>query len=174
MNTTVAQTIAQLDHAKWELEQTTIVAPGDGYVTLVTLAVGDRALSARSVMSFILTDEVTIVGLFAPNGFDTIKPGAAVQLVFDNDPGRIHNAKIVNIPEGIGQGQAGVSGVLARVGSIGGAKAYPAIISIPEDIARSKLRLGVPGTATVFAENAGAIGLLMSILVWIGSYAAYL
>jgi multidrug resistance efflux pump len=33
VNTTVAQTEAQLDHAKWELDQTTIVAPGDGYVT---------------------------------------------------------------------------------------------------------------------------------------------
>ncbi len=173
VNTAVAQTTAQLDHAKSELEQTTIVAPADGYVTLVTLAVGDRALPARSVMSFIVADEVTIVGLFAPNGFDTIKPGAAVKLVFENDPGRIHTAS-ASIPEGVGQGQVAVSGVLARVGSIDGAKAYPAAISIPSDIQSSKLRLGVPGTATVFSENAGVIGLLMSILVWISSYAAYL
>jgi hypothetical protein len=32
----------------------------------------------------------------------------------------------------------------------------------------------MPGTATVFAHNAGPIGLLMSILVWISSYTAYL
>jgi multidrug resistance efflux pump len=174
VNTTVAQIKAQLDHAKWELEQTTIVAPGDGYVTLVTLAIGDRTTPARSVMSFIISSEIMIVGMFPPNGFNTIKPGAAVKLVFDNDPGRIHQARIESIPEGIGQGQAAVSGVLAKVGSIGGAKAYPALISIPAEIDRTKLRLGVPGTATVFAENAGVIGLLMSILVWINSYAAYL
>jgi multidrug resistance efflux pump len=174
VNTAVAQITAQLDHAKWELEQTVIAAPGDGYVTLVTLAVGDRTTPARSVMSFIVSSEIMIVGMFSPNGFDTIRPGAAVKLVFDNDPGRIHQARIGSIPEGIGQGQAAVSGVLAKVGSIGGAKAYPALISIPEGIDRTKLRLGVPGTATVFAENAGVIGLLMSILVWINSYAAYL
>jgi multidrug resistance efflux pump len=174
VNTTVAQITAQLDHAKWELEQTTIVAPGDGYVTLVTLAVGDRTTPARSVMSFIVSSEIMIIGMFSPNGFDTIKPGAMVKLVFENDPGRIHQARIETIPEGIGQGQAGVSGVLAKVGSIGGAKAYPALISIPAEIDRSKLRLGVPGSATVFAENAGVIGLLMSILVWISSYVAYL
>ena len=86
---------------------------------------------ARSVMSFIVTDEITIVGMFAPNGFQTIKPGRTVKLVFDNDPGRIYQASIVTIPEGIGQGQVAVSGVLAAAGSIGGAKAYPAIISIP-------------------------------------------
>jgi multidrug resistance efflux pump len=120
----------------------------------MALTVGDRALQARSVMSFIVTDEVTIVGMFSPNGFQTIKPGAQVKLVFDNDPGRIYAARIVTVPEGIGQGQVAVSGVLARAGSIGGAKAYLAVISIPSDVERGKVRLGMPGSATVFADNA--------------------
>jgi multidrug resistance efflux pump len=174
VNTTVAQTEAQLDHAKWELDQTTIVAPHNGYATLIALTVGDRANPTRSVMSFIATDEITIVGMFSPNGFQTIKPGAQVKLVFDNDPGRIHLASIVTIPEGIGQGQVAISGMLAKAGAVGGAKAYPAIISIPKDIERDKLRLGVPGSATVFSDKAGPIGMLMSILVWISSYTAYL
>ncbi|WP_213288797.1 HlyD family secretion protein [Bradyrhizobium sp. sGM-13] len=174
VNTTVAQIRAQLDHAKWELEQTTISAPGDGYVTVMALSVGDRATQHKAVMSFIIADDITLVGMFSPNGFQTIKPGARVKLVFDNDPGRIHEAAITSIPEGVGQGQIAVSGTLAKVGSIGGAKAYPAVISIPKDINRSQLRLGMPGTATVFAENAGVIGLIMSILVWVSSFAAYL
>jgi multidrug resistance efflux pump len=174
VNTTVAQITAQLDHARWELDQTTLLAPGDGYVSTVVLTVGDRALQARSVMSFIVKDEISIVGMFAPNGFQTIKPGVRVKLIFDNDPGRIHEAEIVTIPEGIGQGQVAVSGVLARAGSVGGAKAYPAVISIPDSLDRHRLRVGIPGTATAFADNAGVIGLLMSILVWISSYTAYL
>lgn len=32
----------------------------------------------------------------------------------------------------------------------------------------------MPGTATVFSDRAGVIGLLMSIIVWINSYVAYL
>jgi multidrug resistance efflux pump len=174
VNTTVAQTEAQLDQAKWELDQTTIFAPHDGYATLIALNVGDRAAPTRSVMSFIASDDIIIVGMFSPNGFQTIKPGAHVKLVFDNDPGRIHEASIVTIPEGIGQGQVAVSGMLAKAGSIGGAKAYPAIISIPKGIERDKLRLGMPGSATVFSDKAGPIGMLMSILVWISSYTAYL
>ncbi|MFH1344404.1 MAG: biotin/lipoyl-binding protein [Pseudomonadota bacterium] len=174
VNTTVAQIQAQLDQAKWELEQTVVRAPGDGHVTVMALSIGDRATQARAVMSFIVADEVTIVGMFQPNGFRTIKPGAAVSLVFGNDPGRIHEATITGIPQGVGQGQIAVSGTLARVGSIGGAKTYPAVISIPKDIDRSHLKLGMPGSATVFAEDAGVIGLIMSILVWVSSYAAYL
>lgn len=173
-NTTVAQTQAQLENAKWELEQTTIRAPGEGVVTVMALSAGDRATQGRAVMSFIITDEIRIVGMFSPNGFKTIKPGARVKLVFDNDPGRIHDATITGIPEGVGQGEIAVSGTLAKVGSIGGVKTYPAVISIPKDIDRNQLRLGMPGTATVFAENAGVIGLIMSILVWVSSYTAYL
>jgi hypothetical protein len=53
------------------------------------------------------------------------------------------------------------------VGSIVGTMACPATISVPKAIDRSQLKLGVPGTATVFADNGGVIGLLVSILVWI-------
>lgn len=174
VNTTVAQIQAQLDNAKWELAQTTIRAAGDGVVTAMALSVGDRAMPARSVMSFIVTSDIVVIGMFSPNGFRTIKPGARVKLVFDDDPGRIHEATVTAIPQGVGQGQIAVSGTLARVGSIGGAKVYPAVISIPKTIGSSQLRLGMPGNATVFSDNAGVIGVLMSILVWIGSYTAYL
>ena len=174
INTTVAQIGAQLENAKWELEQTTVRAPGDGVVTAMALAVGDRALQTRSALSFIVTEDVILIGMFSPNGFETIKPDAAVKIVFDNHPGRIFHANVVDIPRGVGEGQVAVSGTLARVGAIGGAKVYPAVISIPDGIDKAQLRVGMPGTATVFAENAGVIGLLMSIIVWISSYAAYL
>jgi multidrug resistance efflux pump len=140
----------------------------------MALAVGDRALQARSAMSFIITDDITIVGMFSPNGFETIKPDAPVKLVFHNRPGHIYHARIVDIPSGVGQGQVAVSGMLARAGSIGGAATYPAEISIPDDIDQAGMRLGMSGTATVFASKAGVIGILMSILVWISSYTAYL
>ena len=94
--------------------------------------------------------------------------------MFDDRPGRIYHAKIVEIPHGVGQGQVAVSGMLARSGSVSGAGTYPAQISIPEGLDKTQLRLGMPGTAAVFGDNAGVIGFLRSILVWIGSYTAYL
>jgi multidrug resistance efflux pump len=174
VNTTVAQIQAQLENASWELSQTAVRAPADGYVTLVTLSVGDRALQARSAMSFIVEKEITLVGMFSQNGFQTIKEGTAVEIVFDNVPGRIYHAKITAIPRGIGQGQVAVSGTLARTNALGGATAFPAVISIPDGMGRDTLRLGMSGSATAFAGNAGVIGLLASILVWISSYTAYL
>ena len=174
VNTTVAQFQAQLDNAKWELSQTAVRAPADGYVTVVALTVGDRALQMHSAMSFIVEKEITLVGMFSQNGFQTIKEGTAVDIVFDNAPGRIYHARITAIPKGIGQGQVAVSGTLARTNALGGATVFPAEISIPDEMSRESLRLGMSGSATAFADNAGVIGLLASILVWISSYTAYL
>jgi multidrug resistance efflux pump len=174
VNTTVAQIEAQLQNANWELLQTTIRAPANGYVTLIVLAVGDRALQAQGAMSFIVEDAITMVALFSQNGFQTVKEGAAVDIVFDNIPGRIYHARVIAIPKGIGQGEVAVSGTLAKTSAIGGATTFPAIISIPDDMGRDSLQLGMSGTATAFSPKAGVIGLLASILVWIRSYTAYL
>jgi len=80
------------------LSQTTIRAPADGYVTVLALSVGDRALQARSAMSFIVENEIVLVGMFSQNGFQAIKEGAMVDIVFDNAPGRIYHARITAIP----------------------------------------------------------------------------
>jgi multidrug resistance efflux pump len=173
-NPAVAQIKAQLDNARWELEQTTVRAPSNGYVTAMALSVGDRAAPTRSVMSFIVADELVIVGMFPPNGFQTIKPGTEVALVFGFRPGETYRAKIADIPLGVGQGQIDVSGTLARAGSIQGVKEFPAVISMPDNFDRNQLRIGMPGTARAFAENAGVIGTVGRILVWVSSYTAYL
>ena len=174
VNTSVAQIQAQLENAEWELSQTSIRAPADGYVTVVALTVGDRALQFHSAMSFIVEKEIIIVGMFSQNGFQTVKVGAPVDIVFDNAPGRIYHAKITVIPKGVGQGQVAVSGTLARTNALGGATAFPAQLSIPDEMGRDSLRLGMSGNATAFSEKAGVIGLLASILVWISAYTAYL
>jgi multidrug resistance efflux pump len=62
VNTTVAQLQAQLDKANWELSQTDVRAPANGYVTVVALTIGDRALQARSAMSFFVEG---VIGLLA-------------------------------------------------------------------------------------------------------------
>jgi multidrug resistance efflux pump len=112
--------------------------------------------------------------MFSQNGLQTIKIGTPVDIVFDNAPGRIYHARIAGIPKGIGQGQIAVSGTLARTTALGGTSAFPAEISVPDEMSRDSLRLGMSGSATAFADNAGVIGLLASILVWVSAYTAYL
>lgn len=173
-NTTVAQLKAQLDNARWELEQTVVRAAGEGYVSTMALAVGARAVPMRSALSFILADELTLTGVFEQTGFVSIKPGAAVHMVFMNRPGKVYQSTIADIVRGIGQGQIAVSGTLARAESIGTSTTFPVTIKIPANMDEEMLRLGMVGTATVVSDKAGPIGTLASILLWVKAYAAYL
>jgi multidrug resistance efflux pump len=173
-NTTVAQLNAQLETAQWELEQTTVRAAGDGYVSALTLAVGARAVPLRGTLSFILANEITIIGVFDQNGFKNIKPGASVKLVFASRPGKVYYSEITDVLRGIGQGQVAVSGTLARAETVGTSTTYPAEINLPKGIDPEMLRLGMVGTATVISDKAGPIGLLATILLWVKAYAAYL
>jgi hypothetical protein len=80
----------------------------------------------------------------------------------------------LDIARGIGQGQLAVSGTLARVGSGGITTEFPARLDIPQNIDRDLVRPGMSGSATVFSPNAGVIGTIASILLWVNAYLAYL
>ena len=163
----------QLEHATQDLEHTTIRAPGNGSVPAMALTVGDRVLQGRPVMSFVVVDDIIILGVLSASESQTILPGALVKLVFDDHPGHIHHATVVEITEGAGAGKAASSSVLTKLPA-GGGKVYSAVISLPADIDRERLRPGMPGSAWVLADGAGLSGLITSILVWVSSYMAYL
>jgi hypothetical protein len=61
-----------------------------------------------------------------------------------------------------------------RAETVGTSKNYPASIDLPKGIDPDMLRLGLVGTATVISDNAGPIGLLATMLLWVKAYAAYL
>jgi multidrug resistance efflux pump len=63
-NTTVAQLSlrARLGNAEWELAQTSVQAPTDGYVTLSALTVGHWVTLFRMVMSFLVADDIVTRG----------------------------------------------------------------------------------------------------------------
>jgi multidrug resistance efflux pump len=65
VNTDVARLQAQLAPAQWDLDQTIVHAPTDGYVTNLALRKGARATNQAPVMAFIDTTD-TIIGVEIP------------------------------------------------------------------------------------------------------------
>lgn len=82
---------AQLDAAKYDLDQATVRAPADGYVTVLALNKGDRVTPLKSVMSFVSSADLQIIGVFSQNGLKAIQPGARAQFSLASDPGRIYD-----------------------------------------------------------------------------------
>ncbi len=170
----VDQLRARLDKAQYDVDQTTIRAPADGYVGTLTLNKGDRATPSKSVMSFILADATRLIGIFSQNGFQTIKPGARVQFALSNNPGHLYNSLVAEIVTGVGEGQIASSGTLARVTSLPMTMEYPALIERPKDIEPSALRPGMSGTATVYAPNSAPLDTIGWLLLYGRALALYL
>jgi RND family efflux transporter MFP subunit len=170
----VDQLRAQLDKAKYDLDQTTVRAPSDGYVSSLTLNKGDRVTSSKSVMSFIVSDAIQLVGVFSQNGLQTIKPGAQVQFALSNNPGHLYTSTIGDIVSGIGEGQIASSGTLARITSHPFTAEFPALINRPNDIDSSALRPGISGTATVYAPNSAPLDLIGWLLLFGRALVLYL
>jgi RND family efflux transporter MFP subunit len=170
----VDQLRAQMDKAQYDLDQTTIRAPADGYVSTLTLNKGDRATPSKAVMSFVLADATRLVGIFSQNGFQTIKLGARVQFALSNNPGHLYGSTIEEIAAGVGEGQIASSGTLARVTSLPMTTEYAVVISRPTDIDDSALRPGMSGTATAYAPNSAPLDTIGWLLLYGRALTLYL
>jgi multidrug resistance efflux pump len=174
VNATVAQLTAELDNARWELDQTTVRAAADGFVTVMALTPGDRATPSKSVLSLIVLEDIQIVGIFSQVGFQAIKPGAMVQFAFADQPLRMYTSTIAGVIRGVGEGQIAASGTLARLTSAPITLEYPVQIALPKGLDPASLRLGMSGTATVFAPNSTPFDIFGTVLLWARALAMYL
>jgi len=112
----VDQLKAQMQGAQWNLDQTVVHAPADGYVTNLALRKGARAASPPSspAMAFIDTSE-TIIGVeIAQIGARYVQPGQPIEVTFKFAPGTIYTGKVESVLQAIATGQTQTSGSASR------------------------------------------------------------
>jgi len=150
----VDQLKAQLDSAKWNLDKTTVRAPGDGYVTNVALRKGARVanLPLTPVMAFIDTSD-TIVGVEIPqNDARYIRPGQPVEITFKFMPGKVYGGKVESVLQAIATGQVQTSGTAATPKTIQAAPFVARVVLDDAAFARS-LPAGSVGEAAIYTDR---------------------
>ncbi len=106
----IAQTQTQLDTANYELDQTTVVAPSDGYVVNLQLREGMMVGAVSGpVLSFVLNNsndnQGVLVATFKQKNFLLIKEGQYVEVALNNYPGEIFTGRVLNTIDVSGAGQ---------------------------------------------------------------------
>jgi multidrug resistance efflux pump len=108
----LAQAKSQVEGAKWNVDQTTVYAPDDGYVTQLQLQPGAMA-SLTPVMVFVSSaDRSLVVATVMQNYLNTFKVGAEAEVALPALPGRILRAKVTSIELATGAGQLDPEGRL--------------------------------------------------------------
>ncbi len=106
------QLTAELSRAEYDLEQTIVRAPGDGYVVGLSLRPGQRVVNMplRGWMSFVNLDQNKVVIGINQNTARHVKIGQTAEVTFKILPGKIFNANVERIAPITPQGQLAPSG----------------------------------------------------------------
>jgi multidrug resistance efflux pump len=173
---TVAQIRAQLESAKWDLDQTTTRSPCECLVVNLQLRPGAyvAALPVAPVMTLVEA-QGGIVALYQQNELHQVEPGNEVEIALYTYPGRVIKGKVDSIIWTTGAGQLQASGNLPMTGVVGAPPQRFVVKFIVAD--RDKelfLAGGAAGDAAIYTEHAAFLHILRKVILRVGSYTNYL
>ena len=168
-------TRAQLDTAKWDLTQTTVLAPGNGTMVNVMLRPGFfvAGMPFNEVMTFV-DNEYQIFALFGQNELHQVEPGNEAEITLDTYPGRVIKAHVDSIIWAQGQGQLDASGDLPRTTFVAPPGRFPVKLVVGEADQKLFLAAGARGSAAIYTEHLSLIHIIRKVLLRVASYLDYI
>lgn len=167
---------SDLANAQWNLDQTSVYAPADGYAINVQLRPGSfvTAFPVAPAMSFV-EETYQVIGLFQQNELTVVAPGDEVEIALNMYPGRIIKAKVDSIVWAQGQGQVAQSGVLPQTGTF---PMVPGRFPVKFDVAPQDralfLAAGAAGDGAIYTDHLAAIHVVRKVILRVGSITNYL
>jgi len=162
----VDQLKAQLESAKWNLDKTTVRAPGEGYVTNLALRKGARVanLPLAPVMAFIDTSDIIIGVAIAQIDARYIEPGQPAEVTFKFMPGKVYRGKVESVLQAIATGQVQTSGLAVTPK---GDTSPPFVVRIRLDDAEIAQRLpaGSTGDAAIYTDHVKVAHIIRKVLL---------
>jgi len=172
VNPEVREVQAQLDKARWDLEQTVVRAPTDGYVPQVTLRPGQIVvpLPLRPVMVFVASERPTLVATFAQKAISDIKPGMDAEATFEAYPGKSFKVKVRRVFTIVPEGEILASGQLLEPTDKHDEGRIPVSFEYGEDIAALNLPAGTQASVAVYTDRVHALSIVRKIILRMKSW----
>ena len=158
---------AQLTEAKYNLEQTVIRAPSNGYVTQVLIRPGTyaAALPLRPVMVFIPEQKRQIVAQFRQNSLLRLKPGDDAEVVFNALPGQVFHGKLTSILPVVPGGSYQAQGVLQSLTVVPGTDGVLGTIELDPNDDIDALPDGIYAQVAVYSDHFRHVSVMRKVLL---------
>ena len=172
----VAAIRAQLSVAEFNLEETVVRAPTDGYVTQVALRPGMMAVSLplRPVMVFIHKEERFYYAAFRQNSLQRLKPGYEAEFLFKGLPGKVFKGEVVEVLPAIAEGQAQSTGALVGTEFFSRPGRAVAKIKILDDMSGYEVPDGSSAEVAVYSDHFTHVAVMRKILLRMKSWQSFL
>jgi multidrug resistance efflux pump len=169
VNTTVAAIQAELDQARYYLDNTLMVAPEDGYIMNMQVRPGMVAGDVRfgAIASFICDADRYLLANYFQENLKYVKPGQPVEIALDLYPGQIWPGKVAAIWQGSGAGQMLPSGTLPSFNYVpADAPQGQFVVAITlDDPDQLKFPIGTQGRAAIYTNPNSAFIVLRKIAI---------
>ncbi len=169
VNTTVATVQAELDQARFYLENTLMVAPEDGYLINLQARPGMVAGDVRfgAIASFVCDADRYLLATFFQENLKYVKPGNEVEAAIDLYPGQIFTGKVLAIWQGSGAGQMLPSGVVPNFQAVPTDRPQGqfAVAIKLDDPDQSKFPIGTQGRAAIYVKPVSLFVPLRKIMI---------
>ncbi|NDO80865.1 hypothetical protein CJP72_08825 [Citrobacter sp. NCU1] len=172
----VASLKAQVAEARYDLEQTTVRAPSDGYATQVLIRPGTyaAALPLRPVMVFIPAQQKLIVASFRQNALLRLKSGDMAEVVFNALPGQVFQARLKSVIPVTPDGGYQASGTLQTLSTTAGSNEVLATLELDPAVELSQLPDGIGAQVAVYSDRFTHVAVMRKILLRMTSWTHYL
>jgi multidrug resistance efflux pump len=176
-NYRILQAQANLEHAKHDLEKTTVHAPNKGLVTGVQLEKGKFAAAGSPQMTFVGTEKYWVQAEFTENNLAHIQPGNEVEMVFDVFPGEIYKGTVREMGYGVAV-DATPLGALPTIqnkrGWLRDSQRFPVLIDFKiKQGPKEMLKVGSQVTVIAYTGDHGLSNLLAKVYIRLTSIFAY-
>ncbi len=163
-------------HARFDLEQTVVTAPSDGFVVQLALRPGMMGLPLAFSPSLIFAhqEDRTFFGWFRQNSLLRLEPGSEAEVTLDSIPGVIFKGEVREVLPVIGEGQIRPGADLFRFDQQRSPGRIPVAIKITDPaIEQYELPMGVFGQAAIYSEHFHHIGVLRRVLLRMAAWMNY-
>jgi multidrug resistance efflux pump len=167
----IARAEAQLNDAKWRLDQTIYRAPTNGSVVALSLRPGAMAvpLPLTPAMNFV-EDDQWIMMIFKQNEVRKIKVGQEAEIAMKMYPGRIIKCKVDSIMWATGQGQLPI-GFVNTASGVAPVPPNSLAVRLLKDRGDKDLFLaaGAAGGGAIYTDSGEPIHILRKIILRVGT-----
>lgn len=167
---------AKLDQAQFNLEQCTVYAPADGFVTNWQVREGSMAvpLPLAPMGAFIDTSDVSVVAVFPQNILKNVKPGDRVEMALKSYPGQVFPGKVIAILAASGEGQFVTSGQLESAASVQSSGKFAVTIDLDDPELAKSLAMGTSGATTIYTNRGHVFQVISTVTIRIKALMYYL
>ncbi|CFQ61360.1 putative hlyD-family protein [Yersinia frederiksenii] len=167
---------AQLTEAEYNLDQTVVRAPSNGYVTQVLIRPGTyaAALPLRPVMVFIPEQKRQIIAQFRQNSLLRLKAGDEAEVVFNALPGEVFSGKLTTIVPVVPGGSYQAQGALQSLNIMPGTDGVMVIIELTPNSEIDALPDGIFAQVAVYSDHFTHVSVMRKVLLRMTSWTHYL